>query len=129
MHYFVSISRRHKKSTFKIDKNKRDLYHSTISTFDFQCTITSICSKMFKRNLLGREVSKRIEFGKYLPVVDVVYHQVYNVNFSVKAEFEKKQRLSVGRPENVNRTQVFLKVGEHLEDNNGEQKKKCRTAW
>lgn len=46
---------------------------------------------MFKRNLLGREVSKRIEFGKYLPVVDVVYHQVYNVNFSVKAEFEKNR--------------------------------------
>lgn len=75
-------------------------------------------------------MSNRIEFGRDLPAVDAVYHQVCNVNFRTGKQIPrqmqsepnvKNQRLSVGRPENVNQIQAFLKVVEYLETNDDEQ--------
>ena len=75
-------------------------------------------------------MSNRIEFGRDLPAVDAVYHQVCNVNFRTGKQIPrqmqsepnvKNQRLSVGRPENVNQIQAFLKVVEYLEYNDDKQ--------
>ena len=63
----------------KQDGNKRSFDCFPVRTFDFQRTIISICSE--RADDWGREVSIRIEFGRDLPAVDTVYHQVCNVNF------------------------------------------------
>ncbi|CAG2250738.1 unnamed protein product [Mytilus edulis] len=111
----------------KKNGNKRSADCYPVRTFDFQNAVRATC--LDRNDEWGYQVLERIEFGRDLPAVDAVYHQVCSTNFRTMRQIPKHmqepspkvQKVGKGRPTNWTQTEAFLKTVTYLEINDDEQ--------
>lgn len=109
------------------DQNKRSADVYPVRTFDFQDSIREACNQ--RDDEWGRQVLDRINFGKDLPAVDAVYHQVCSANFRTlrrvplqnQEPSPKVQKISKGRPVNTTKSEAFLRTATYFENTDDEQ--------
>ena len=109
-------------------KRKRLSEAFSVTTIETKDTILKICSE--RNDEWSEAVSARLMNVHDLPAADAVYHQTCNVNFRTNRqlpqlyetdELPAAKKRKVGRPQNEEKKQAFVKVAKFLEDNDDEQ--------
>ena len=98
-----------------------------VTTIEMKDTILAICSE--RRDAWSDTVQARIMHIHDLPAADAMYHQTCSVNFRTGKQIpkvfvteepaHKKKRL--GRPQDEEKMDAFLRVAKFLQDNDDEQ--------
>ena len=109
-------------------KRKRLSEAFSVTTIETKDTILKICSE--RNDEWSEAVSARLMNVHDLPAADAVYRQTCNVNFRTNRqlpqlyetdELPAAKKRKVGRPQNEEKKQAFVKVAKFLEDNDDEQ--------
>lgn len=103
--------------------NKRGFDTYPVRTKDFDASIKFVCKK--RDDQWSEEVMARIMSAPAdLHASDAIYHQVCSVNFRTgrnSPNIDQTEGKKVGRPESDVQSEAFLKVVEHLTNNDDEQ--------
>ena len=109
-------------------KRKRLGEAFSVTTIETKDTILKICSE--RNDEWSEAIRARLMNVHDLPAADAVYHQTCNVNFRTNRqlpqlyetdELPAAKKRKVGRPQNEEKKQAFVKVAKFLEDNDDEQ--------
>ena len=109
-------------------KRKRLGEAFSVTTIETKDTILKICSE--RNDEWSEAIRARLMNVHDLPAADAVYHQTCNVNFRTNRqlpqlyetdELPAAKKRKVGRPQNEEKNQAFVKVAKFLEDNDNEQ--------
>lgn len=99
-----------------------------VTTVETKDTILGICSE--RGDAWAETIRSRLLNVHDLPAADAVYHQTCNVNFRTKRQLPRiyevdespaVKKKKVGRPEDEEKREAFLKVTKFLEENDDEQ--------
>lgn len=109
-------------------KRKRLSEAFSVTTIETKDTILRICSE--RNDEWSETIRARLMNVHDLRAADAIYHQTCNVNFRTNRqlpqlyetnELPAAKKRKVGRPQDEERNQAFVKVAKFLEDNDDEQ--------
>ena len=106
-------------------RKKGDVFK--VTTLDMKDTIMATCSE--RRDAWSEVVQTRIMHVHDLPAADATYHQKCSVNFPTGKQIPKmfvtdeppQKKKRVGRPQDEEKTDAFVKVAKFLQENDDEQ--------
>ena len=104
---------------------KREFF--SVTTLDMKDTILATCCE--RQDAWSDIVQARIMHVHDLPAADAVYHQTCSVNFRTGKQIPKMfvtdepthKKKKVGRPQDEEKTDAFLRVARFLQENDDEQ--------
>ena len=110
----------------KYDGKKRGFEVFPVKTDAFQISIDTVCKE--RNDLWSDVVLGRLQYAQDLHAADTIYHQTCSVNFrtgkSMPKAYTGKNEESAsagGRPVDTAKRAAFMKVVQHLEENDEEQ--------
>ena len=102
-----------------------------VRTWDLQRSIVKACDERKDDDSWAEAVRARLIFGRDLPAVDAVYHQVCSVNFRTGKQLPLRYRThdhgksikvpKMGRRQDLSREEAFLLVVDDLRENDDER--------
>ena len=106
-------------------KKKGDVFK--VTTLDMKDTIMATCSE--RRDAWSEVVQTRVMHVHDLPAADAMYHQKCSVNFRTGKQISKmfvtdeppQKKKRVGRPQDEEKTDAFVKIAKFLQENVDEQ--------
>ena len=109
------------------EQKKRCLDIFPVTTLSTKDTILATCQE--RGDNWANSVRARILHVHDLPAADALYHHTCSINFRTGKQVPKmyvteqivRKKTKVGRPQDEEKTEVFLKIAKYLEDNNDEQ--------
>ena len=117
------------KVEFGSDSKRKRLGEAfSVTTIETKDTILRICSE--RNDEWSETIRARLMNVHDLPAADAIYHQTCNVNFRTNRqlpqlyetdELPAAKKRKVGRPQDEEKNQAFVKVAKFLEDNDDEQ--------
>ena len=99
-----------------------------VTTVETKDTILKICSE--RNDDWSETIRARLMNVHDLPAADAIYHQTCNVNFRTNRQLPQvyeadelpvMKKRKIGRPQNEEKNQAFVKVTKFLEENDDEQ--------
>lgn len=99
-----------------------------VTTIETKDTILKICSE--RNDDWSETIRARLMNVHDLPAADAIYHQTCNVNFRTNRQLPQvyeadelpvMKKRKIGRPQNEEKNQAFVKVTKFLEENDDEQ--------
>ena len=99
-----------------------------VTTIETKYTILKICSE--RNDDWSETIRARLMNVHDLPAADAIYHQTCNVNFRTNRQLPQVyeadelpviKKRKIGRPQNEEKNQAFVKVTKFLEENDDEQ--------
>ena len=110
----------------KYENKKRICEVFPVRTKNFQSEIIRTCEK--RKDDWSNLVAGRIAFAQDLHAADAIYHQICSVNFRTLKKLPQqfsatvdKSSNAIGRPEEADRQEAFLRTMVFFEDNDDEQ--------
>lgn len=109
------------------EQRKKCLDIFPVTTMNAKATLLATCQE--RQDTWADSVQARLLHWHDLPAADAIYHQTCSVNFRTRKQIPKMfstdqtayKKQKIGRPQDEERTNAFLKVITYLKDNDDEQ--------